>query len=63
MKPHDYHVLITHTLPVTIKNILPPNVRQIVAELCDFCNIISHKVIDPNVLDDLQPDMVRLHAI
>lgn len=59
MKSHDYHVLMTQTLPVAIRNVLTPHVRETLTKLCEFFNIISWKVIDPNTLDELQTNVVE----
>jgi hypothetical protein len=59
MKSHDCHVLMTQTLPVAIRNILTPHVRDTLTKLCEFFNIISRKVIDPSKLDELQKDVVE----
>jgi hypothetical protein len=36
MKSHDCHVLLTHLLPVVIREILPQNVRHSINKLCFF---------------------------
>jgi len=59
MKSHDCHILMTQTLPVAIRNILTPHVRQTLTKLCQFFNTISRKVIDPSKLDALQNDVVE----
>jgi hypothetical protein len=51
MKSHDCHVLMTQTLPIAIRNILTPHVRDTLKKLCEFFNTISRKVIDPTKLD------------
>ncbi|XP_019189401.1 PREDICTED: uncharacterized protein LOC109183793 [Ipomoea nil] len=58
MKSHDCHVLMQHMLPIAIRNILPKHVRQAITKLCFFFNAICSKVIDLDVLDDLQADVV-----
>ncbi|XP_019164337.1 PREDICTED: uncharacterized protein LOC109160505 [Ipomoea nil] len=58
MKSHDCHVLMQHMLPIAIRNILPKHVRHAITKLCFFFNAICSKVIDLDVLDDLQADVV-----
>jgi Domain of unknown function (DUF4218) len=58
MKSHDCHVLLTHLLPVTIRGILPQNVRHSINKLCFFYNSICSKVLDPVTLGQLQSDIV-----
>jgi hypothetical protein len=41
LKSHDYHVLMTQLLPVTMRGILPENVRVPIVKLCAFLNAIS----------------------
>ncbi|XP_078165505.1 uncharacterized protein LOC144560201 [Carex rostrata] len=57
-KSHDYHVLMTHMIPVAIRGILPKPVRQAITKLCFFFNAINSKVIDPLKLDSLQKEVV-----
>nr|ABA95451.2 transposon protein, putative, CACTA, En/Spm sub-class [Oryza sativa Japonica Group] len=59
MKSHDCHVLITQILPVAIRGILPPKVRNMIQRLCAFFNAIRQKVIDPKDLDGLQTDIIN----
>ncbi|XP_031120919.1 uncharacterized protein LOC116024158 [Ipomoea triloba] len=58
MKSHDCHVLMQHMLPIAIRDILPKHVRVAITKLCFFFNAISNKVIDLDVLDDLQADVM-----
>ncbi|KAL7584188.1 uncharacterized protein LOC111879845 [Lactuca sativa] len=58
MKSHDYHVLITHVIPIAIRGILPDHVRHTITKLCLFFNMIHSKVIDPEVLDSWQHDII-----
>jgi hypothetical protein len=51
MKAHDYHVIMTQLLPVTLRGLLPPKVRAPLIKLCSFFNAISKKVIDVSMLD------------
>ena len=41
LKSHDCHVLMTQLLLVTLRGILPPNVRLATVKLCAFLNAIS----------------------
>jgi len=59
MKSHDCHVLMQQFLPVSIRGILPPQVRYTITRLCIFFNVICSKVINPVMLDDLQADVVE----
>ena len=54
MKAHDYHVIMTQLLPVALRGILPPKVRAPIIKLCSFFNVISKKVIDVSMLEQLQ---------
>jgi Domain of unknown function (DUF4218) len=58
MKSHDCHVLLTHLLPVAIREILPQNVRYSINKLCFFYNSVCSKVLDPVTLGELQLDIV-----
>ena len=57
MKAHDCHVIMTQLLPVAIRGVLPEKLRDPIIKLCSFFNIISHKVIDPATLNNLEKDM------
>ena len=54
LKSHDCHVLMQQLLAVTIRDILPNNVRHAITCLCFFFNAICSKVIDPLKLDELE---------
>jgi len=58
LKSHDCHILMQQLLPVTIRGILPKNVRQTITRLCAFFSSICNKVIDPLKLDELQAEIV-----
>ncbi|KAL4585211.1 hypothetical protein LXL04_009827 [Taraxacum kok-saghyz] len=58
MKSHDFHVLITHMIPIAIRGILPDRVRHAITKLCLFFNMIHSKVINPEVLDSWQRDVI-----
>ena len=59
LKSHDCHVLMTQLLPVTLRGILPSNVRLATVKLCAFLNAISQKAIDPMDLAKLQNDVFQ----
>ncbi|KAL4556637.1 hypothetical protein LXL04_034791 [Taraxacum kok-saghyz] len=58
MKSHDFHVLITHMIPIAIRGILPDHVRHTITKLCLFFNMIHSKVINPEDLDSWQRDII-----
>ncbi|KAL4592062.1 hypothetical protein LXL04_005042 [Taraxacum kok-saghyz] len=58
MKSHDFHVLITHMIPIAIRGILPDRVRHAITKLCLFLNMIHSKVINPEVLDSWHRDVI-----
>jgi Domain of unknown function (DUF4218) len=57
MKSHDFHILLTHLLPVAIRGILPPHVNHSIIKLCFFFNSICEKVINSKSLATLQKDI------
>ena len=59
LKSHDYHVLMTQLLPVSLRGILPPHVRLATVKLYAFPNAISQKAINPDELATLQNDVVQ----
>ena len=59
LKSHDYHVIMTHLLPVALRGLLPENVRLAIVKLCAFLNAISQKVIDPEIIPRLENDLVQ----
>ena len=61
MKAHGCHVIMTQLFPDALRGVLLVKVRDPIIKLCSFFNAISHKVIDPNILDKLQADLI--HAI
>ncbi|GJS72273.1 hypothetical protein Tco_0705114 [Tanacetum coccineum] len=60
MKSHDCHVLLTQMIPIAIRGVLPPPVRQTIMKLCLFFNMIHSKVIDHEKLDELQRDIILI---
>ncbi|XP_031127589.1 uncharacterized protein LOC116029686 [Ipomoea triloba] len=48
---------VKHMLPVAIRDVLPKHVRHAIIKLCFFFNVICSKVVDIEVLDDLQTDV------
>jgi hypothetical protein len=45
LKSHDCHVIMTQLLPISLREILPENVRLPIVKVCAFLNAISQKVI------------------
>ena len=41
-------------MPVAVRGILPKKVRVVITHLCFFFNAICSKVIDPQLLDNLE---------
>nr|GEX07816.1 hypothetical protein [Tanacetum cinerariifolium] len=60
LKSHDCHVLLTQMIPIAIRKVMPPPVRQTVTKLCLFFNMIHSKVIDHEKLDELQRDIILI---
>nr|GEX34485.1 hypothetical protein [Tanacetum cinerariifolium] len=60
MKSHDCHVLLTQMIPIAIRGVLPPPIRQTITKLCLFFNMIHSKVIDHEKLDELQRDIILI---
>ncbi|GKF03277.1 hypothetical protein Tco_0030200 [Tanacetum coccineum] len=60
MKSHDCHVLLTQMIPIAIRGVMPPPVRQTITKLCLFFNMIHSKVIDHEKLDELQRDIILI---
>lgn len=53
MKAHDCHVMMKHMIPIAIRGILLPKVRNSIIKLCSFFNTMSQKAIDLTKLDKL----------
>ncbi|GKE59769.1 putative transposon protein [Tanacetum coccineum] len=53
MKSHDCHVLLTQMIPIAIRGLMPPQVRQTITKLCLFFNMIHSKVLDHEKLEEL----------
>ncbi|GJZ67715.1 hypothetical protein Tco_0630955 [Tanacetum coccineum] len=60
MKSHDCHVLLMQMIPIAIRGVMPPPVRQTITKLCPFFNMIHSKVIDHEKLDELQRDNILI---
>lgn len=58
MKSHDCHVIITQILPVAIRGIMEPHVRKTLQDLCNFFDVISHKLISVERYHKLQEEIV-----
>jgi hypothetical protein len=50
---------MTQLLPVTLRGLLPKNVRVPIVKLCAFFNAISRKVINPDILPRLQKNVAQ----
>nr|GFA39715.1 hypothetical protein [Tanacetum cinerariifolium] len=60
MKSHDCHVLLTQMIPIAIRGLMPPQVRQTITKLCLFFNMIHSKVLDHKKLEELQRDIILI---
>src|SRR6266498_20862 len=60
MKSHEYHVMMTHMLPIAIRCIKPDYVKLVVLRLCHFFNAIAHKVIGPAELSALNIEIAEI---
>ena len=58
MKSHDHHILMQQFLPVALRAILPKQVRHAIIRLCLFFSGICNKVIDPEMLNQMQKEIV-----
>jgi hypothetical protein len=54
MKSHDCHVLMTTLLPVALSGLKTELVHDAVASLCLFLNALEQKLIDEEILLDLE---------
>src|ERR1044072_4298553 len=53
LKSHDSHILLEQLLPLSIRNVLPPQVSTILVDVCSFFKLLCAKVLDPKDLDKL----------
>ena len=58
LKSHDCHVIMMKLLSVSLRGLLPKNVRLAIVKLCAFLNAISQKEIDPEIISRLENDLV-----
>lgn len=58
LKSHDCHILLQQLLPVSIRSVLPKNVRVSIIRLCFFFNSLCNKVVDVSKLSKLQADLI-----
>ncbi|XP_076924735.1 uncharacterized protein LOC143587292 [Bidens hawaiensis] len=58
MKSHDYHVLMTHMIPIAIRGLLPESTRHTITKLCWFFNMIHSKCIDPEELNAWKNEII-----
>ena len=56
---HDCHVIMMQLLPIAIMGVLLKKVRERIIKFYSFFNAISHKVIDPMELKNLQDDLIH----
>ena len=56
---HDCHVIMTQLLPISLRGLLPENIRVPIVKLCAFLDAISQKVIGPESLPGLQTDVAQ----
>ena len=60
MKSHDCHVMMTQILPVAIRGIMEPHVRETLTGLYNFFNVITRKSISMKKLARLQEEIVTI---
>nr|GEZ13515.1 hypothetical protein [Tanacetum cinerariifolium] len=60
LKSHDCHVLLTQMIPIAVRGLMPPQVRQTITKLCLFFNMIHSKVLDHEKLEELQRDTILI---
>ena len=58
MKSHDCHVLMTQILPVAIRGIMDPHVRETLFGLCNFFDVITRKSVGVRQLERLQEEIM-----
>ena len=58
MKSHDCHVMMMQILPVAIRGIMEPHVRETLTGLCIFFDVITRKSISVAKLGRLQEEIV-----
>ena len=58
LKSHDCHVLLEILLPVGIRPYLPPNVCDVVLDLCGFFKQLCQMTLSTSVIDDLERGIV-----
>ena len=58
MKSHDCHVMMTQILPVALRGIMDPHVRETLFGLCNFFDVISRKSISMKQAVRLQEEIV-----
>lgn len=60
MKSHDNHVILTQLLPVAIKGIMEPHVRETIMKLSDFFDSILQKLITVRRCQILKDSMIQI---
>jgi hypothetical protein len=56
---HDCHMIMMVFLTIAIRVIKPMHIKVLIARLCYFFNIVSHKVIGHKELDDQKAYMIK----
>ena len=58
LKSHDFHVLLEILLSVGIRPYLPPNICDVVLDLCGFFKQLCQRTLSTSVIDDLERGIV-----
>ena len=59
LKSHDCHVLLQQLLLVGLRGLLPKGPRNAIFRFCAFFNEICQRVIDRNILEQLEKDVAE----
>ncbi|XP_074369118.1 uncharacterized protein LOC141709581 [Apium graveolens] len=59
MKSHDFHTILHHLLPISIRSVLQKQVRCAIIRFCLFFKAICSKVIDVDKLEKMQSELVE----
>ncbi|XP_050937141.1 uncharacterized protein LOC127148161 [Cucumis melo] len=60
LKSHDYHVLMQQLLPVVLRGLLPKGPRHAIYRLCSYFNRLCQRIIDREVMLDLEKEVVDI---
>ncbi|XP_028110959.1 uncharacterized protein LOC114309428 [Camellia sinensis] len=63
LKSHDCHVLFQQLLSVALRGLLPKGPRNAIFRLCSFFNQLCQKVIDRNMIEQLENDVAETLCI